>query len=64
MNDPKNKKNLVDEEKITNTDEEIINNQPEDEPINDDEFKNSENSNEDELKDEPILPEDDDDEFF
>jgi hypothetical protein len=64
MKDPKNKKNLVDEEKITNTDEEIINNQPEDEPINDDEFKNSENSNKDELKDEPILPEDDDDEFF
>jgi hypothetical protein len=63
MKDPKNKKNLVDDEKIINIDEEIINNGSEDGPINEDESENSDDYSI-ELEDEPILPNEDPEEFF
>lgn len=63
MKDPKNKKNLVDDEKIINIDEEIINNGSEDGPINEDESENSYDYSI-ELVDEPILPNEDPEEFF
>jgi hypothetical protein len=61
--DPKEKKEVVDEEKITNADEEIVNGETENEhePTNEENWVDDINE---EFGEEPILPGDEESEIF
>ena len=61
--DPKEKKEVVDEEKITNVDEEIVNSEPEHEhePTNEENWVEDVNK---EFGEEPILPGDEESELY